>query len=109
MTAFSSVNIRSLGLTEYSETFEEMKNFTKLRTSDTVDEIWFTEHHPVFTQGIAGKKEHILVPGEIPIVHSDRGGQVTYHGPGQVMGYLLFDLRRKKFRLESSCLKLSSQ
>ena len=74
MTAFSAVNIRSLGLTAYSETFEEMKNFTKLRTSDTVDEIWFTEHHPVFTQGIAGKKEHILVPGEIPIVHSDRGG-----------------------------------
>ena len=96
MTAFSAVNIRSLGLTEYSEIFEEMKNFTKLRTSDTADEIWFTEHYPVFTQGIAGKKEHILVPGEIPIVQSDRGGQVTYHGPGQVMGYLLFDLRRKK-------------
>ena len=109
MTAFSAVNFRSLGLTEYSETFEEMKNFTKLRTSDTADEIWFTEHHPVFTQGIAGKKEHILMPGEIPIIHSDRGGQVTYHGPGQVMGYLLFDLRRKKFLLESSFLKLSSQ
>ena len=106
MTALSAVNIRSLGLTEYSETFEEMKNFTKLRTSDTVDEIWFTEHHPVFTQGIAGKKEHVLVPGEIPIVHSDRGGQVTYHGPGQVMGYLLFDLRRKNVSVRELVFKI---
>ena len=96
MSAFSAVNIRSLGLTEYSETFEEMKTFTKLRTPDTIDEIWLTEHYPVFTQGIAGKEEHILGPGDIPIVRSDRGGQVTYHGPGQVMAYLLFDLRRKK-------------
>ena len=106
MTAFSAVNIRSLGLTEYSETFEEMKNFTKLRTSDTADEIWFTEHHPVFTQGIAGKEEHILVPGEIPIIHSDRGGQVTYHGPGQVMAYLLFDLRRKKVLVRELVFKI---
>ena len=68
MTAFSAVNIRSLGLTEYSETFEEMKTFTRSRTPDTTDEIWVTEHQPVFTQGIAGKEEHILVPGEIPIV-----------------------------------------
>ena len=106
MTAFSAVNFRSLGLTEYSEIFEEMKNFNKLRTSDTADEIWFTEHHPVFTQGIAGKKDHILVPGEIPIVHSDRGGQVTYHGPGQVMGYLLFDLRRKKVSVRELVFKI---
>ena len=106
MTGFSAVNIRSLGLTEYSETFEEMKHFTKLRTSDTADEIWFTEHHPVFTQGIAGKEEHILEPREIPIVHSDRGGQVTYHGPGQVMGYLLFDLRRKKVSVKELVFKI---
>ncbi len=100
------VNIRSLGLTEYSETFEEMKTFTKSRTPDTIDEIWVTEHHPVFTQGIAGKEEHILAPGEIPIVRSDRGGQVTYHGPGQVMAYLLFDLRRKKVSVRELVFKI---
>ena len=106
MNTSPAVNIRSLGLTEYSETFEEMKNFTKLRTPDTIDEIWLTEHHPVFTQGIAGKEEHILVPGEIPIVRSDRGGQVTYHGPGQVVAYLLFDLRRKKVSVRELVFKI---
>ena len=106
MNESASVNIRSLGLTEYSETFEEMKTFTKSRTPDTIDEIWVTEHQPVFTQGIAGKEEHILVPGEIPIVLSDRGGQVTYHGPGQVMAYLLFDLRRKKVLVRELVFKI---
>ena len=100
------VKIRSLGLTEYSETFEEMKTFTKSRTPDTIDEIWVTEHHPVFTQGIAGKEEHILLPGDIPIVLSDRGGQITYHGPGQVMAYLLFDLRRKKISVRELVFKI---
>ena len=106
MNESAAVNIRSLGLTEYSETFEEMKTFTKSRTPDTIDEIWVTEHQPVFTQGIAGKEEHILVPGEIPIVFSDRGGQVTYHGPGQVMAYLLFDLRRNKFLVRELVFKI---
>ena len=106
MNESAAVNIRSLGLTEYSETFEEMKVFTKSRTPDTIDEIWVTEHQPVFTQGIAGKEEHILVPGEIPIVFSDRGGQVTYHGPGQVMAYLLFDLRRKKVLVRELVFKI---
>ena len=106
MNESAAVNIRSLGLTEYSETFEEMKTFTKSRTPDTIDEIWVTEHQPVFTQGIAGKEEHILVPGEIPIVLSDRGGQVTYHGPGQVMAYLLFDLRRKKVSVRELVFKI---
>ena len=106
MNESAAVNIRSLGLTEYSETFEEMKTFTKSRTPDTIDEIWVTEHQPVFTQGIAGKEEHILVPGEIPIVFSDRGGQVTYHGPGQVMAYLLFDLRRKKVLVRELVFKI---
>ena len=106
MNESAAVNIRSLGLTEYSETFEEMKTFTKSRTPDTIDEIWVTEHQPVFTQGIAGKEEHILVPGEIPIVLSDRGGQVTYHGPGQVMAYLLFDLRRKKVLVRELVFKI---
>ena len=106
MNESAALNIRSLGLTEYSETFEEMKTFTKSRTPDTIDEIWVTEHQPVFTQGIAGKEEHILVPGEIPIVLSDRGGQVTYHGPGQVMAYLLFDLRRKKVLVRELVFKI---
>ena len=106
MNESAAVNIRSLGLTEYSETFEEMKTFTKSRTPDTIDEIWVTEHQPVFTQGVAGKEEHILVPGEIPIVLSDRGGQVTYHGPGQVMAYLLFDLRRKKVLVRELVFKI---
>ena len=106
MSQFADVKIRSLGLTEYSETFEEMKTFTKSRTPDTIDEIWVTEHHPVFTQGIAGKEEHILLPGDIPIVLSDRGGQITYHGPGQVMAYLLFDLRRKKISVRELVFKI---
>jgi lipoyl(octanoyl) transferase len=71
-----------------------MQTFTGDRTAETADEIWLTEHDPVFTQGQAGKAEHLLMPGSIPVIQSDRGGQVTYHGPGQVVGYLLFDLRR---------------
>jgi lipoyl(octanoyl) transferase len=71
-----------------------MKAFTANRTDATLDEIWFTEHDPVFTQGQAGKTEHILATGGIPIVQTDRGGQVTYHGPGQITGYLLLDLNR---------------
>lgn len=88
------VIFRNLGRTAYTPVFEAMKNFTAQRTADTPDEIWFTEHDPVFTQGQAGKAEHVLATGDIPIVHTDRGGQVTYHGPGQITGYLLFDLNR---------------
>ncbi|WP_417582117.1 lipoyl(octanoyl) transferase LipB [Nitrincola sp.] len=73
-----------------------MQAFTNQRQADTPDEIWLLQHHPVFTQGQAGKAEHLLNPGEIPVVKTDRGGQVTYHGPGQLMAYLLLDLRRKK-------------
>ncbi len=91
-----SVIIRDLGRTSYTPVFEKMQAFTAERNADTVDEIWFTEHDPVFTQGQAGKAEHLLAPGDIPVVQSDRGGQVTYHGPGQITGYLLFDLRRMK-------------
>uniref|UniRef100_UPI001F4F58F5 lipoyl(octanoyl) transferase LipB n=1 Tax=Ningiella ruwaisensis TaxID=2364274 RepID=UPI001F4F58F5 len=74
-----------------------MQHFTDTRTAETVDEIWFTEHTPVFTQGQAGKAEHILMPGNIPVVEVDRGGQVTYHGPGQLMMYILLDIRRAKW------------
>jgi lipoyl(octanoyl) transferase len=88
------VDIENLGRTEYGAVFEAMQRFTETRTEDTTDRIWFTEHEPVFTQGQAGKAEHLLAPGNIPVVQADRGGQVTYHGPGQIVGYLLFDLRR---------------
>jgi len=86
--------VRDLGLTEYADVFERMQVFTAQRDVHTPDELWFTEHQPVFTQGQAGKSEHLLLPGDIPVVQTDRGGQVTYHGPGQIVGYLLFDLKR---------------
>lgn len=86
--------VRDLGRTRYGPVFEAMKAFTDRRTAETPDEIWLTEHEPVFTQGQAGRAEHLLAPGDIEVVQSDRGGQVTYHGPGQITGYLLFDIRR---------------
>ena len=89
-----AVIYRDLGRTAYAPVFAAMKTFTADRTDQTLDEIWFTEHDPVFTQGQAGKAEHLLATGEIPVVQTDRGGQVTYHGPGQITGYLLFDLNR---------------
>jgi lipoyl(octanoyl) transferase len=88
--------IRNLGLEQYSTVWERMREFTDRRNERTADEIWLLQHPPVFTLGQAGKPEHLLNPGEIPIVQSDRGGQVTYHGPGQLVGYLLLDLRRAK-------------
>ena len=88
------VIVRNLGRTNYGPVFAAMQTFTGDRTADSADEIWLTEHDPVFTQGQAGKAEHLLMPGSIPVIQSDRGGQVTYHGPGQIVGYLLFDLRR---------------
>jgi lipoyl(octanoyl) transferase len=89
-----NVWVKDLGRTQYLDVFEAMRDFTESRTAATLDEIWLTEHEPVFTQGQAGKPEHVLTRGDIPIVQTDRGGQVTYHGPGQIVGYLLFDIRR---------------
>lgn len=86
--------VRSLGLADYLPVWEAMKQFTDTRSADTPDELWLLEHTAVFTLGQAGKKEHVLNAGDIPLVHSDRGGQVTYHGPGQLTGYCLFDLKR---------------
>lgn len=86
--------IRDLGLQAYTDVWEKMKVFTSERTSDTVDEIWLLEHHSVYTQGQAGKAEHILNPQNIPIVQTDRGGQVTYHGPGQLIAYFLLDCKK---------------
>jgi len=85
---------RRSGLSDYQQVWDEMRVFTAQRTPDTPDEIWLVEHAPVYTLGQAGKLEHLLHPGAIPIVKSDRGGQVTYHGPGQVVAYVLMDLRR---------------
>ncbi len=92
----SQVIIRQLGRQPYVPVWKAMQRFTDTRDSDTSDEIWFVEHDPVFTQGQAGKAEHILMAGEIPVVQVDRGGQVTYHGPGQQVVYFLIDLKRKK-------------
>ncbi len=86
--------VRLLGLQPYQPTFERMQAFTNERTPQTADEIWVLEHEPVFTQGQAGKAEHLLNPGDIPVVQVDRGGQVTYHGPGQLVIYLMLDLKR---------------
>ena len=88
------VVVKDLGRTDYEPIFHAMQTFTEERTKESIDEIWFTEHEPVFTQGQAGKQEHLLAPGDIPVVQTDRGGQVTYHGPGQITGYLMFDIRR---------------
>lgn len=88
------VLIKSLGLTDYEPVWRAMQAFTDARDGQTADEIWFTEHHPVFTLGVNAAREHLLAPGDIPVVQVDRGGQVTYHGPGQLMIYPLLDLRR---------------
>lgn len=86
--------VRSLGLVEYEATLRAMKEFTDARTPGSADELWLLQHPRVFTQGQAGKAEHVLAPGDIPVVQADRGGQVTYHGPGQWVLYLMIDLRR---------------
>lgn len=88
------MNTRVLGRCDYVETFEAMRRFTTERDDTTVDELWLCEHDPVYTQGIAGRSEHMLDAGSIPLVQSNRGGQVTYHGPGQVVAYPLVDLKR---------------
>lgn len=93
------VVIRNLGKQDYLQCWEEMKRFTNNRDENTLDEIWFLEHPPVFTQGQNGKPEHILAPGNIPVIKADRGGQVTYHGPGQLVVYTLIDLHRKRMNI----------
>lgn len=94
MSSAAGVGIRELGLKAYTPVWQAMQAFTNTRTPDTLDEIWLLEHERVFTQGQAGKAEHVLIAGDIPVVQADRGGQVTYHGPGQLVGYLLLDVRR---------------
>ena len=91
--------IKYLGLIEYEPVWQAMKQFTAARNTDTCDEIWLLQHPPVYTQGLAGKPEHLLRTSTIPVVKIDRGGQITYHGPGQVIAYLLLDLRRWKINV----------
>jgi lipoyl(octanoyl) transferase len=105
--------LKRLGVTDYARTWRAMQDFTGARTPDTEDEIWLTEHAPVYTLGLAGRSEHLLRPNAIPVLKVDRGGQVTYHGPGQLMVYLLIDLRRLRLgvrqlvvAIESAVIKL---
>lgn len=91
-----TIAIRRLGPTAYEPTWRAMQHYTLARTAESVDEIWLTEHPPVYTLGLAGRSEHLLRANSIPVVHSDRGGQVTYHGPGQLVAYLMLDLRRRR-------------
>ena len=90
-----TLRLRNLGRAEYLPVWRAMQDFTDARDDDTADELWLVEHPPVFTQGQAGKAEHLLAPGDIPVIQVDRGGQVTYHGPGQIVAYPLVDLRRR--------------
>ncbi len=89
------LKIRKLGLIDYQTCWDAMRDFTETRDEHTPDEIWLLEHPRVFTQGQAGKAEHVIAPGDIPVIQVDRGGQVTYHGPGQIVGYMLIDIRRR--------------
>jgi lipoyl(octanoyl) transferase len=87
--------VRDLGRADYAATWAAMRTFTAARDDSTADELWMVEHAPVFTLGLAGKREHLIAPGNVAVVATDRGGQVTYHGPGQVVVYTLIDLRRR--------------
>ena len=100
------LNIRYLGLQPYHSVWNDMKQFTCNRNNDTIDELWILEHPAVYTQGQAGKKEHILNPGDIPIVQTDRGGQITYHGPGQMVAYVLMDIRRRHLGIRTLVCQL---
>ena len=100
--------IRDLSHTDYEQTWQDMRDFTDNRDENTMDELWLLEHPPVFTQGLAGKPEHILNPQDIPVVQTDRGGQVTYHGPGQLVAYVLFNLKRNNLFARDLVRKLES-
>ncbi len=95
-----------LGRVDYLPTVEKMQEFTLQRSADERDQLWICEHPPVFTQGLAGKAEHVLLPGDIPVVQANRGGQVTYHGPGQVVAYPLLDLKRAGYFVKEYVYRL---
>jgi lipoyl(octanoyl) transferase len=110
------LTLRQLGRVDYATTFDAMVAFTQARQAGTPDELWLCEHPPVFTQGLAGREDHLLAPGDIPVVQSNRGGQVTYHGPGQVLAYPLIDLQRAGYfvkeyvyRIEEAVIRTLAQ
>jgi lipoyl(octanoyl) transferase len=103
-----SAILRQLGRVDYAPTWRAMQAFTDARDEYTPDELWFLEHEPVFTQGLNGKPEHLLAPGDIPVVGIDRGGQVTYHGPGQLVMYALVDLRRRRIGVRELVVALEN-
>lgn len=112
----ANLKVRTLGTQPYMDTWRAMQSFTNQRQPDQPDELWLVQHPPVFTQGQAGKPEHLLNPGDIPLVQTDRGGQVTYHGPGQIVAYPLLNLRHVNLGvralvtlLENSVIELLSQ
>ncbi|UQB41766.1 lipoyl(octanoyl) transferase LipB [Thiomicrospira microaerophila] len=116
-TLSQNIKIQHLGLQDYLQTYQSMQTFTQHRDADTPDEIWLVEHPPVFTQGLNGQAEHIQQSlRAIPLVHTDRGGQITYHAPGQLIAYLLIDLKRRKLGvrqlvtlLEQACIQLLAE
>lgn len=115
MTAVN-LRLKNLGLQDYCTVWDAMRRFTDDRGADSVDELWLTEHPPVYTLGRNGDRAHVLAPGAVPVVESDRGGQVTYHGPGQLVAYAMFDLRRQQLgprgvvrRLENAVIATLAQ
>jgi len=102
----SALLIKHLGLVDYLPVWQAMKDFTAARTDETPDEIWLLQHPPVYTQGVTGKPEHLLHNNDIAVVRTDRGGQITYHGPGQIVAYLLLDMRRLKIGVRELVRKM---
>ena len=95
-----TIQIKDLGMQDYAETYKAMRDFTMQRDLNTEDQIWLLEHPPVYTLGLAGKTEHLLNTAAIPVIKTDRGGQVTYHGPGQLIAYLLIDLKQRPYTIK---------
>lgn len=106
--AVGDIVVRDLGRRPLEDVWNDMRAFTDARASDTPDEIWFVEHPPVFTLGLKGDRSHVLAAGDIPVVPIDRGGQVTYHGPGQLVAYVLIDVRRRNFDVRRLVIALES-
>jgi lipoyl(octanoyl) transferase len=103
------VKIRAIGRIGFDDAWQQMRAFTDARANDTEDELWIVEHAPVFTQGVAGRPEHLLInPSNIPVIKTDRGGQITYHGPGQAMVYILFDLRRAGYGVRELVVRIEN-
>ena len=96
----AALSVRDRGLADYTATWREMQAYTDTRTAASPDELWLLQHPPVFTLGRNGKTEHLRHTGDIPVIHADRGGQVTYHGPGQLIAYLLLDLKRRRLGIQ---------